>query len=348
MIRKLVSWEPIKQPQDGYSIIIGCMRDLAPLAIANLKMCARTQSNRRQEIILVFDCPVEEIPEAVTRAVAELSTSTRVSLIGYDQRQYRVARRINWGWVYCWLSWCLAFRHASTRAVIIHDLDALPLASGFFEEVYDHWLEAGAHYCGIRLYKGNNIEDEMQLVTTFEMAFDVAYLREHFKPFDLFNKHRIVGNRVVNFDTMLWVQWRSPRRAVRPIHETDLVHPSQLISQYVDLASGRADYSGRENGLPILIYFLYLGGEVEPLVAASSRLGEESCRSITFFGRTLYVDGISPQAWAWMEKQIRRIEQHLFGATRPEIASYLQGFIRGAGSHRTVGVECGPYAVPAC
>ncbi len=57
------------------------------------------------------------------------------------------------------------------------------------------------------------------------------------------------------------------------------------------------------------------------------------------FGRTAFIDGIDPDAWAWMEKQIRRIEQTIFGGTRPEVESYLRGIIRRAGSRRTVGEE---------
>jgi hypothetical protein len=41
---------------------------------------------------------------------------------------------------------------------------------------------------------------------------------------------------------------------------------------------------------------------------------------------------------------IRRVEQRLYGATRPEVEEYL---IWPAGTERTVGVESGPNAVLA-
>jgi hypothetical protein len=86
------------------------------------------------------------------------------------------------------MSWSLAIGHARTRAVIIHDLDALPLASGILDQIYEHWLEEEAEFCGIRRYTGNGITEDMGLVTTFELALDAAYLRRTFPPFDLFNK----------------------------------------------------------------------------------------------------------------------------------------------------------------
>ena len=43
MIRDLVTWEPQGEQVDGYSIAIACMRELAPVAIANLRLCADEQ-----------------------------------------------------------------------------------------------------------------------------------------------------------------------------------------------------------------------------------------------------------------------------------------------------------------
>jgi hypothetical protein len=346
LIRNLATWKPTDGQVEGYSVAIACMRDLAPVAVANLKLCARTKNALLREIILVFDCPVDQIPESVKQAVQEASGTISVALLGYDERQHRVARWINWGWVYSWLSWCLAIGHASTRAVVIHDLDALPLSLDFFEQIYDHWVQEGAEFCGIHRYKGNGTDESMGLVATFELVLDVAYIRRRFRPFDLFNKVRIVNDRVVDFDTMLFAQWQSPRRAFRPIDEMQLVHPSQLICQYTDLISGRSDFLGRNNALPMLAYFMYLGGDPGPMSSSTPHLTEAGARSIALFGRMAYIDGIAPEAWAWMEKQIRRIEQHLFDATRPEVETYLRGIVLRAGVQRTVGVESGVFAVP--
>ena len=282
----------------------------------------------------------------MAEAIREASGSIRIRLIGYDPRQSRVAGSINWGWVYAWLSWSLAIRQARTRALIIHDLDAMPLHPNFFEQLYDNWLETGAQFCGIRAYRGNGVVESMGLVTTFELTIDVDHIRRHFRPFDLFNQLRIVDGRVVDFDTMLLAQRESPLRALRPIDESRLVHPSQLICQYTDLVSGRADYRGRDHALPVLAYFVYLGGDATPIDEARPGLDAEGSRSISVFGKSAYIDGIRPEAWAWMEKQIRRTEQARFGGTRPEVAAYLQGFIRRAGAHRTVGIEDGTLAVP--
>jgi hypothetical protein len=50
--------------------------------------------------------------------------------------------------------------------------------------------------------------------------------------------------------------------------------------------------------------------------------------------------------WAWMEKQICRLEQALFRRTREAINAYLSGMIERSGEHRTLGKEQGISNVP--
>ena len=98
-----------------------------------------------------------------------------------------------------------------TRALIIHDLDAMPLSPNIFEDIYDHWLHERVPFCGIEAYRGNGVDEQMGLVRTFELALDAGHLRNTFEPTDLFNKLRLVDGRLVDFDTMLDAQRRSGR-----------------------------------------------------------------------------------------------------------------------------------------
>jgi hypothetical protein len=339
-IRGLAEWVPMKDPEEGYTVVIACMNSLAPLAVANILLLDRQDRDNLREVVLVFDCPIGEIAPVVRRAVEEHAARFKITLVGYDERQYRVTRAINWGWVYSWLSWSLAIGRASTRAVIIHDLDAMPVAADFFERLYASWLETRPSFCGSHRYAKNGVTPEMGLVTTFELVLDAAYLRRRFKPFDLFNKLRLVDGRLVDFDTMLWVQHQSPDRVLRAVEETDLVHPTQLICNYTDLIAGRTNFQGRSHLLPILAYLLSIGNDPTALNELEAQL-HPGVRRVTLWGKELYLDGLSPACWAWMEKQIRRLEQGLFGHTRPEIAAILQPFIRFAGDRRTVGKEEG-------
>lgn len=345
VLRNLARWKPLKDPAEGYTIIMGCMKAMAAVAIANLRQCALMKCPRLHEMVLVFDCPASEIPASVQDAVREISPSLKIRVFSYSKWQCWFAHLVNWPWIYSWLSWCVALGQVRTRAVIVHDLDALPMDPGLFEQIYHNWLDSKAEFCGIRWYVGNGVIEEMHVVTTFELALDAVYVRERFRPFDLFNKLHLVDGRLVDFDTMLYAQWTGPPRAACPILETQLVHPSQLITQYTDLVAGRSNFRGKPNLLPILLYFLYLGGDEAPLTAAGPLIAKKESDQIQAFGRSAFIDGTPPEGWAWMEKQIRRVEQICFNQTRPAIEDYLRGFIWRSGDKRTVGRETGETAV---
>ena len=345
LLRNLVSWEQLKRADPGYTVVIASMAALAPLVVANLRLAARQSSARMRELILVIDCPADRIPDTIQATVRECSEFMRIRVIAYTDWQHFVARRLNWGWAYSWLSWSLGIAHSATRALIIHDLDALPIFPGLFESLYDNWLDSGAEFCGIKQYRGNGVSDEMNLVTTFELALDAGYLRERFRPFDLFNKLRLMEGRLIDFDTMLHVQLQSRKRALREVFQSHLVHPSGVVCQYTDLVAGRTTFARRSHNLLMLPYFFFLGGDSAMLFSVSPQLRRMNSETIRLLGRRLHIDGIPPSHWAWMEKQIRRLEQAVAGYTRPEIAEYLDGFIHRAGEFRTVGREIGPSAV---
>jgi hypothetical protein len=93
-----------------------------------------------------------------------------------------------------------------------------------FERLYTNWAESGAAFCGIHRFNWNGIDTAMELVTTFELVLDASFVRRNFRPSDLFNRLRLVDGRVIEFDTMLYVQHHSPRRVVRSIDENHQHH----------------------------------------------------------------------------------------------------------------------------
>ena len=97
----------------------------------------------------------------------------------------------------------------------------------------------------------------------------------------------------------------------------------------------------------MLPYYFYLAGEGELLESVGAQLaaGETPAERIRLLGHDVSIDGIPPQSWAFFEKLIRRAEQVIHQRTRPEVEAYLEGFIRRAGAHRTVGREVGATAV---
>lgn len=344
-IRSLVSWKPLEDPEDGFTVVIACMKALSSVAIANLRLVQEQNAPSLKRIILVYDCTTEELPDDVLAATDSSSDSLPVDVLCYNRNQAGVSHRINWGWVYSWMSWCIGIAHAETRHVLIHDLDAMPIDQTLFEGLYQSAVESGSQWSGIRQYSGNGVTRDMNLVTTFELVCDAQYIRGNFAPFDGFNKPRVLDGIYVDFDTFLYMQHMSPLRSTSPTSETSLVHPSQLICDYTEFTSGRSTLEHRQHSLIFLLYLKYIAGEKEPLLAATERLKDMASRDIVFENKPLPIHHLKEEHWAWTEKQIRRLEQARNQRTRPEIEEYLEGMILRAGDKRTVGKEQGESAV---
>lgn len=338
-IRPLLNWTPPGTLEEGYSIVVGCMHKLAPVAAANMRLIANTRSQRLKEVLLVFDCTEEELPAQIPKLKDELDWPCDVRILTYSDKQAQVARRINWGWVYSWLSWSIGIENCRSQHLILHDLDALPLDPTLFDRLYDAALENKTIFHGIRPYEGHFIRAEDGLVTTFELVFQPGVLRERFQPIDAFNRVGTIDGRYIDFDTLLWIQRQLRSSSVRRIDEEELVHPSQLICNYTDYVSGRNSMASMRHNLVLMPYFQYLGGEEAALQAPTEALSDTASDNIPLFGRSLPIGHLQAEHWAWTEKQIRRVEQSLYGATRPEVEQFLGGIVARAGTQRTVGQE---------
>lgn len=342
MIRDSVNWSPLNYPKDGYSIIIGAMHNIPEIAVANLRMVANSDLSACHEVIMVFDCTAEQMPKGLQENIRAIGCVVPVRTLHYSIRQSKVSHKIDWGWVYAWMSWSIGISQCRTRHAILHDLDALPLDPSLFDVLYTRACQSSATFQAVRTYSGSGVTKNMGLGTTFELVMDAATVRSRFQAFDGFNKLRIINGSLVDFDTFLWIQHELPGSThVLSIDENQLVHPSQLICNYTDFSSGRDALRTKQHSLLMMPYFGMLGGNSTDFERVADELQESNGSAVRMFGREMYLDHLKPEHWAWMEKQIRRTEQTLFTATRPEVERYLQSFVLNAGSSRSVGRETG-------
>lgn len=342
-LRHLAAWDEVPKTEAGYTVILACMEDLPRVAVANLRQILAMNLPRMHELILSFDCTEDRIPPEV-KVCCQQQSDVAVRIVNYSPMQAQVSRRINWGWVYSWLSWCNALATVRTTHFILHDLDAIPLDRQLFETLYDNALASDADFHGTCWYEGNGVTPDMRLVRTFEMVAKTEYLRNHTRPIEAFNQLSLHEGRYVDYDTFLQVQQGQPTRAVTELSETDLVHPTQMICQHVDFTHGR-DPMRRPHNLLLMPYFAYLGGDESWLPSMTEELSDPAAEEVFYRGRLLPIADIPPVLWAWLEKQARRIEQANYGHTRDVIEEFLAGFILRAGDDRSVGHEAGSLAI---
>ncbi|NIR28433.1 MAG: hypothetical protein GWN84_03730 [Gammaproteobacteria bacterium] len=323
IIGRLVSWRKQDKPEEGYTVIIGCLSSLPALIIANLRRLACQETEHLREVLLVVD---GDGPPDLNERVAGALGAIPYRIIKYSALQSSVTRLIRSPWVNLWLSWAQGIAETQTRHAVLHDLDAMLLKSDFLKQRYASIRKSRAHYQGVRYYSGNGVCGEDELVTTFEMFFDVSFVRARYKPIHLFNHVTFRRGRTVDFDTFLWVQAQGGEREIIGAGLEELVHPSQLICQFAYHVNGDRRVPIETHNLMLLPYFLFLGGETDPMARLTGEMGNARGSRVTFFGRDLELGCLRPAHVTWLAGQASHLERALYGDVRSEVRAYLDAF----------------------
>ncbi|MFP4144897.1 MAG: hypothetical protein ACLFV3_07100 [Phycisphaeraceae bacterium] len=329
LLRTTARWQPMRNPEPGYTIVIGCIRTLPAVLEANLAMLEQQRREHLREIILVMDC--RPGPEALDREAAMRDRYPELPLrvIYYSRWQDLALKALGSAWCYCWLNWVLGIAATRTRYAILHDLDAMLLEPHLIEQRYEAIRERRDHYLGVEMYVGNGITLEDGLAVTFEMMFDVEHVRRRHHPLDLFNRAARRDGRRIQYDTFLYPQSQAGAISTLGIDGTEMVHPAQLACQYKTLTR-RAGYVPPErNNLPLLAYFDYLAGDGGPLEAQTEAI-ERLADGIPLAGRRVSYEQLSVEHVTWLDTQTRRMERAVAGEVRPEVERYLHALRRFA------------------
>lgn len=322
-IRPLARWKPLNDPKPGYSVIIGCTADLLPILRANLELLSKQNRPNLHKVILIFNSPASAKQQIEPDLIKDFGHQLPLQFVYYNFAQNAVMRAIDWGWTYCWMNWVLGLGASETRHVLIHDLDAMLLDADMLETRVAATIEADAPFSGSKYYNCGGIDKSDELLTTFEMVCDVQLLRRQFKPIDCFNVPAKWKGRRIVFDTLLWPQTKVKRGALLPIGLTEMVHPSQMISQYVAVKA-RAAYTPPEtNNILMIPYFMELGGETASLSEHQAALNESDGHTVRCFGRPLDFRNLSVVHARWLTEQGHRLDCALHGAVRPHIRAYF-------------------------
>ena len=102
-----------------------------------------------------------------------------------------------------------------------------------------------------------------------------------------------------------------------------MVHPGQVISQYVFLLTKPGYIPPERNNLFFIPYFLHLAGDERVLAEHTKALETADRVAVPFLGRSADLSRLTPVHVEWIEKQVTRIEQALAGHLREGVHRYL-------------------------
>ena len=337
-LRNLTRWEPLDNPAEGYSIIIGCNTRLARMLSCNLKYLVRQDLSHLAKILIIFDRPREEMPDDIEAVISSRFPTLPIEVLYYTKLQERIASALHWPSVQAWLSWSIGIGRLETQYGFLHDFDAMLLRADMIEERFRTICERGDEYLGIRFYEGHGLVPDDELATTFELMFDAQFVRREFVPLDLFNHVARFRGRRVDFDTFLYAQSRRGKASTAAVAEEDLVHPSQLITEFENLLGGLRSVP-HDNNLLLVPYFLFAAQEPDVMVQLTQDLENGAGSSVSFFGKALELSAMAPDRFRWIVKQAYRLERSDSGCIRDAVRRYFVAadkFIARAGKRDSV------------
>lgn len=331
LIRPLVRWNPLAAPREGYSLVLSCAWRLADMPAANLRCIDRLDLTHLDELLIIFDKPADDALRAVADRLVGAFPRLPLRFVYFTPWQTRVTDAIGWGWTYCWLAWCLGLAAASSRFVFIHDLDALPLDRDFFEKRYRLMRQRDLQYLGMQRFQFNGFTAEDNLAASNELMVDARFLRERFKPIDLFASVGVHQGRPVAYDLMLWPQTIAGRTDVLDAEFGQMVHPSQMICQFTALLNQRRYTAPARTTLPLIPYYLFLGDDGDSIRRLTHDLSRCFGRTVSLLGRDLDLSALSLEQAQSLHAMARQVERALHAFERPEVAAYFDQLEQFAG-----------------
>jgi len=329
LIRPLVRWKPIADPKPGYTLAIACHDRLPEILVPNLELVCKQDLDNLHSTVVSFDGP--RTPQLADTAahLERRFPQLRLRILYLGPLQAFVVRLIRWGWVNCWLSYCKCIAAADTRIVILHDMDAMLLDRKLIERRFQAIVGRGDHFVGVRWYAYSGLTEDDRLLYIVEMALDAAFMRQKFRPIDLFNHVCMVNGKALDLDTMLYPQLLTERKSVMPLTEREWIHPSQVISQYTYLVrDGNGHVPPAENNLFFIPYFLHLAGNDGILARHTTALMQADRARVPFLGYEVDLRRLTDVHQRWVRKQMEHIEKAIAGGTRTEVEDYLRAIER--------------------
>lgn len=309
-ISKLISWEPLPPLEPGCTAIIGMCSRLPYILGANLHCLNNSRWEDLKEVIITVDAEKGALPEGFEDDIVQKFPQLNVSFFYYNHQQAQLTAKISDPFIYSWLSWSICLNHVRTKTVLIQDYDALVLGKNALEKRYRAFLDSGAKIQGVVWYKTNGFVTEDHITTTFEAFIDPNWIRS-FPPVMGYNKVGFFQGRKVDYDTYLDIlaNHTPPNQVTMiPMSLEELVHPSQMITQYIRFKNSQG------KALPcfsviMIPFFYFLSGQENAITNATQVLKRENPKRLDLLqdGVLLNLSLLNTKTVDWMMKNIIQV-----------------------------------------
>ncbi|MDJ0615314.1 MAG: hypothetical protein QNJ63_00990 [Calothrix sp. MO_192.B10] len=328
ILRTTARWSPLKDPAEGYTVIIGVPWQLWELIDIPLLSLQRANISSCREVILAVDTTEAQLQkkygaDGIARTL-ENYANLQPRLLYYNRWQQNVCGVLRWNWIDCWLTWVIGLSATKTRFALLHDFDAVVIDPEFCQKHFNLIAETDSAFVGVQIDKAFDSYQGAKIFRTIELMLDASLVRSQFAPVDLFNRPRMLGKARILCDILRDIQLRVPqqKRLFHKLKEDQIVHPSQVVSQWHQLrkAAGRFTPIGY---CPLLVvpYFRHIKGDSTSLIRLTENL-QAGNMVIEFEGSSLDLSRLNPVGREWIAKQIERLDIYFSGTVTDIVKIY--------------------------
>lgn len=326
ILSPLLSWEPLREPVEGYSLILGVPWELRHMLPVNLQFVARQDLSGLDKLFVVFDRTqrpgAEHLIEQVRRSYPQLP----IEVLFHADLPGRIVEKVNVSTYYNSMNCVTALRRMRTRHAILHDFDLYPLVPHYFRSIWDCLRKRDLHFCGLEPTDFDGLHVEDNILGTWCLGMDVQWIRNEHHPIEVFQRiKRFPDGRLVQLDPFSYLQTKTTQRALAAtVDESDVCHVRNLCGTYIRYRTGRR---------PDFVWRLHYLWYLESLCGMDQRLGEvinAMSRAASGMLRVGDYETDFSHTHATcanvLRKELTRMEEALFGRCRPEVQEYLDGF----------------------
>ncbi len=324
---RLLRWQPITDPQDGFTIVLGVPWDLRHLLNVNLRFVQNADLAGLRDLFVVFDRCERPGSAELQRTIAEQFPDLPLTFLHYPQRPGRIVERVNVSTFYNSMNTVTALAQCQTQHAILHDFDLYPVVPEYFQRVVETMREKELRFSGLELTHFDGLTDDDAIIGTWCLGIDVAWLRSNWKPIHCFHRSARLGGREINLDPYSWIQTRTPARALAEgIDESSCCHVRNLCSTYLRFTTGR--FFQPVWRLHYLWFLEELSG-LEGRIAEVTRAMEDATSpTLELDGRTVDFSKTHVTCANVLRDELQRMDNALHGSPQKASTNYVGSFER--------------------
>jgi hypothetical protein len=214
--------------------------------------------------------------------------------------------------------------------MVLHDFDLYPLQPDYFTAVVDRMRREELHFCGVELTHFDGLTEEDMILGTWGLGMDAQWIRNRYRPIDIFHKFHTIGGRWTNLDPFSYMQTLTKRRALMPDYADDSSPEVMKFCHVKNLCSTYLRYQKRH---PIKVawrlhYLWYLqsliGDDTLARAVEAMRHAEGSVLDVN--GMRVDFSDVDSTCASKLRKELVAMENSLHGSCRPEVEEFLRTF----------------------